>query len=145
MTSSTQTRSTSKSINSCTDFKISAAFLPKRDNLNTRTQEISSFSQEMSSIISIKAGLPLMLISVAHRHAVAVHKIYRNHQSAPTRRTTKKTAPKFTLSYAVSIAQKDRQPQKTTAHSITSPAAVHFSPQSLPEPHPSDAPSKSNP
>lgn len=32
----------------------------------------------------------------------------------PTRRTTKKTAPKSTFSYAVSIAQKDRQPQKTT-------------------------------
>ena len=53
-------------------------------------------------------------ISVAHRHTVAVHKIYRNHQSAPTRRTTKKTAPKSTFPYAVSIAQKDRQPQKTT-------------------------------
>ena len=32
----------------------------------------------------------------------------------PTRRTTKKTAPKSPFSYAVSIAQKDRQPQKTT-------------------------------
>ena len=62
MPSSTQIRLTPKSCISCKELRTSAAFLPKRESLNTSTNEISSLPCWMSLSIRWNSSRPWMFL-----------------------------------------------------------------------------------
>ena len=88
--------------------------LPKFFGLCLQTISIHLHSRRNTGIHVTFLSQNTTSFSVAHRHTVALLIICRSLHLLSVRRTSKNARLKSALSYALSIAQKDRQPQKAT-------------------------------